>query len=579
MRISRLEISHFRGFKFLVLVPRNNVVVVGEPRAGRSDLLAAIRRVLDPRSTQSRPSEWDLHRSVQTAAEKLNLKDAESPLTFVEVTLVELPDETEQTLEDRLELFSPTTGEPVGAEDADDGVLGVRIRYCLRRDSNEQSFEHWVEYPRTGQRVPRSERELLKAFVLDRTAPLQLRAEGALRRLASDANAAALQSTLDEFSKSIAASTKALAESDEIRAALRLVAEHGVQNLLDLDAENPTAPIGFSAEDGSLAALLRAVQPTLELDDAGVLPLSSHGSTTSAIIAAAEAAAAAQIDDLIVLADDFGDQLDAASAEYLAARLRRRGGQLWLTTRQPEVLRAFEPNELIRLTRSSGVRVAFQLAETTDKKERMRRRYLHSLLSSAMSARKVILLEGPHDLATYTAVSERLFREQNEAPLAAYGMRLVSTSVSGGEGGKQELPKLARLAGDVGLAVRVVLDHDKPGTDGDLIDELSSISEMVVRLPIRAAVERTLVKGIDVDILRKALEALNDDYGLGLEIDELQEDDVAKKCVWALKQKNGLHKAFVDVLPKGVIPPLASEVLRRLKADTPDKPLVEMGDL
>jgi len=56
------------------------------------------------------------------------------------------------------------------------------------------------------------------------------------------------------------------------------------------------------------------VQPTLDLDAAGTLPLSSHGSTTAAILAAAEAAAAAQGDNAIVLADDFGDQLDAASA-------------------------------------------------------------------------------------------------------------------------------------------------------------------------------------------------------------------------------------------------------------------------
>lgn len=62
MRVARLEITRFRGFESFVLVPDRHAVVVGEPRAGRSDLVAALRRVLEPRSTTFRPSEWDVFR-------------------------------------------------------------------------------------------------------------------------------------------------------------------------------------------------------------------------------------------------------------------------------------------------------------------------------------------------------------------------------------------------------------------------------------------------------------------------------------------------------------------------------------
>jgi putative ATP-dependent endonuclease of the OLD family len=47
MRIARLEITGFRGFESLILLPRGKMLVVGEPRAGRSELIAALRRVLD----------------------------------------------------------------------------------------------------------------------------------------------------------------------------------------------------------------------------------------------------------------------------------------------------------------------------------------------------------------------------------------------------------------------------------------------------------------------------------------------------------------------------------------------------
>lgn len=578
MRIARVEITRFRGFESFVLVPREHVVVVGEPRAGRSDLIAALRRVLEPRSVASRPSEWDVFRPLPEPPSPDGDEDDEiaTPLTSIQISLLKLSDATEQALQDRLELLSPTTGELADEDETDDAELGVRLRYCLQYDPDEEQLQHWIEYPKSGGRVPRSERELLRAFVLDRNPPLQLRAEGALRHLANDPDPDALSVTLQEFAENIAAATQTLAESDEVQAALKLVTQHGARRLLELDPSDPTAAIGFTAEDGSLAALLRAVQPTLDLDTAGVLPLSAHGSTTAAILAAAEASAAAQAGDAIVIADDFGDHLDAASGEYLAARVRRRAGQLWLTTRQPEVPRAFEATELLRLTRSTTRRQAFQLSESPDRKERVRRRHLFTLLGPAMSARTVVLLEGPHDMETYTAVSQRQFRDESKAPLSAFGMRLVPASAGGGEGGKHELPKIAKLAAELGLAVRIVLDHDKPGTDQDLIDELCEIAEMVVRLPERAAVERAIVAGLSSEELREALESINEDHDLKLDVDSIDDSDLAEKCVWALKQKGGLHRPFIDALPAGTIPPLAALVLKQIKASAPTDPLITL---
>jgi hypothetical protein len=73
-----------------------------------------------------------------------------------------------------------------------------------------------------------------------------------------------------------------------------------------------------------------------------MLTLSSHGSTAVAVLAAAEALLlAASVEGAIVLGDDFCDGLDAATAEHFAAVLRAQAAQVWLTTRWPEVMRAF----------------------------------------------------------------------------------------------------------------------------------------------------------------------------------------------------------------------------------------------
>jgi putative ATP-dependent endonuclease of the OLD family len=134
--------------------------------------------------------------------------------------------------------------------------------------------------------------------------------------------------------------------------------------------------------------------------------------------------ASAVVDGAVVLADDFGDDVDAGSGEYLAALLRRRSGQVWLSTRRPDVVRAFDPTEVLRLTRSHGERRQHQLVPTTDRKERLARRQLHQLLVPAMTTRSVALLEGAHDQEALQAVAQRRMDEEGAAPPAAYGIRL-----------------------------------------------------------------------------------------------------------------------------------------------------------
>jgi putative ATP-dependent endonuclease of OLD family len=69
VRITRLRATNFRGWAELDLRQSSHALVVGEPRAGRTDLVLALTRVLDPRSTRAQPSIADIHQYVapQTA--------------------------------------------------------------------------------------------------------------------------------------------------------------------------------------------------------------------------------------------------------------------------------------------------------------------------------------------------------------------------------------------------------------------------------------------------------------------------------------------------------------------------------
>lgn len=61
MRIFEVSLRRFRGFEDLTFQPHKHVALVGEPRAGRSDLIEALRRTLTSDGVRhTTPSELDL---------------------------------------------------------------------------------------------------------------------------------------------------------------------------------------------------------------------------------------------------------------------------------------------------------------------------------------------------------------------------------------------------------------------------------------------------------------------------------------------------------------------------------------
>jgi putative ATP-dependent endonuclease of the OLD family len=570
MHIARVRLHRFRGYAERVIMPARHAVVVGEPRAGRSDLIMGLRRALDPRSWSRTPDLSDLYRHGQEQEE-----DAGDEETVVEVTLLGLGSDLEQDLDDRLELIDPATGLPAAEEQAAGGVLGVRVRYRIYFDEVLADYDHGWEYVATGAPVPRLERDMLAAVVIGPGTPLQLRSGGVFRSMVTEQDADAARAAITELSDDVTAAAGKIAGVKSVQEVLNRILDQGAACVLGMQTPNPAARVGFVADDGSVDALLRRLQPALALDEAGPLPLPAHGSTAKGVLAVAEAMTAANIAGAVVLADDFGDDLDAASGEFLAAVLRRAGGQVWLSTRRPEVVRAFDPTEVLRLTRSHGERRHHQLAATTDKKARLARRQLHLLLLPAMTTRSVALLEGPHDLEGYGAVAERRLADSGTLPPAAYGVRMIAAGIGGG-GGKEQLPKLAGLARELGFHVRVVIDNDKPGSDAKLLADLDGLAEQVIRLPQRTAVERALARGLPADAQRAALSAITELYGLDLNVDDIQDADLEESIVKQLKQKNGLHQPLVAALPDGAVPPVAAAVLDTLTQPAGQQVLTEL---
>lgn len=504
MRVARVRLQRFRGYEDAEFLLDGSTVFAGEPRAGRTDLVEALRRVLDPRSTSGRVNPLDLHRPLPADP---------SVLTEVEVTLLGLGADLTSLLSEYLEPLDPDSGLPATPDRATSAELGVRMCYRARYDPDSDTGEHWVDCPGLSdvdaglvRRVRRSDREALPVRFIEAQPPLQVRAEGVFRRLLADDDAPALETALDQLADDVTAATGAFSRSAVVSAGISEVLTAGPDVLLGLD--NPD-DVTFVPDDGSLAGLLRALQPAAVLDSAGPLPLNSHGSTARGVLAVAESIAAARREQggLVVIGDDFGDGLDAPSAEHAALTLRQAAEQTILTTRRPDVLRAFEAEQLVRLTRSHGTRQQHRLVKV-DRAGRLTRILVLDRLVAAITSRTVVLVEGPFDVEGYGTLATRLAHKSagTKYSFAAHGIRLVSPP--GSDGGITRLPAMARVAKELGFHVKAIADRDRPGDLDPMVIELIGEAEAVVILPARCAVEAALVRGLPMAKVREAVDLL-----------------------------------------------------------------------
>jgi putative ATP-dependent endonuclease of OLD family len=118
LNVLRLKIRHFRGIDELTLYPRGHAVIVGEPGAGRSDIMSALIRVLHPNSTRWTLDVFDIH--------QFETNDQAD----IEVVLGGLGEDLEQLFIRQLEVWEQTTGDLLPASETPDELAGDEQGIC-----------------------------------------------------------------------------------------------------------------------------------------------------------------------------------------------------------------------------------------------------------------------------------------------------------------------------------------------------------------------------------------------------------------------------------------------------------------
>lgn len=563
MRVIRLELRHFRGFRSAVIHPAGHVVLMGEPGSGRTDVIEALSRVLTPESLRFHaPDEMDFYQ-----------QDLETPAE-VEVTLGDLSDAELATFSDHSERWDrknkqliETLPRPQLLDDPNQEWV-VRLCYRAEWNSERERVEHWVHYPVSSDpdngwfdKLGASERdEIPFATPVIGGRVLDLAAGGSFRRLVEVAGSG-FPEARDELQAKLKEIAAEFASTEPIKNALAKIA--APLNGMPRAGDDLATRIRFLPEGGSITGLFRSLAPALELStDSGMLPLARHGSTLSGLLEVSQSLAHLPEDGGIFALDDFGENIDIASAQHIAANLRRSVSQFWVSTRRAGVAEVFRPEELIRLsTAADDERVISQRTPGSSREERSVARRVTLQLLPHLTSRAVVILEGPHDWAAISALAVRLQEDEGVALPSLYGVGLVD---AGESGGVNEVSKLGAEARKLGLRVVAVIDGDPLKRTQSQIREVLSSAHAVIRLPQDFAIEFALIHGLDEELVKAILGKLKATLipKHDVNFEALQGKALRAEARKFLKAGGGLHAQFVDYLEDSH-PPVARRILEK----------------
>jgi putative ATP-dependent endonuclease of the OLD family len=580
--LRRISMRRFRGFDAFETTFGEHAVLVGEPGAGRTDLVDGLVRVLDPDSLRGRD------------ATELDFFDLDrTRVAEVEVVIGAFPTIGLGALTTYAEVWERDAGVlrtvlPRGVDfDPDKHELVVRLAHRLEDDGGELvETVHWPKYADDAaglfRRATAIERRQLPFFWQRGSSVrgVDLSQRGEFMALAIAEPSGDLRMTIESFVAAIETASAAFSATDPVASALTKVLE----GLRDVRRFDPTAPasdlLSFMPDGGAPSGILRSLSPAVTLTDGPErLPATRHGGTAGAALRfGLLQAAALAVPGAIVVVDDIGGEFDPHLARHFATGLRLKAGQLIAGTRTTAVVEAFAPSEIVRLSRDKGVRVASFL-RPTDKPGRTKARHLIGSLLGALSASTVVLVEGMQDRHGLVALADRARQVSGAPSLDGSGIAIAYSP--SGDGALQNVAAAART---LGLYTIVVLDNDRgsPANAVEIVQNCVDKADAVIRLPNRMALEEALL----VDVPDADLIATWRDLAAGVEVTLEAGWDTrsGKQLVAALSkalhaERGVLHGTYVWALPAASLPPVGLAILdeiRRLANDRTPVGLVEL---
>jgi len=286
------------------------------------------------------------------------------------------------------------------------------------------------------------------------------------------------------------------------------------------DEEGPK----FEAGAVSRRELLQALRLALPATDGVAVPIErqGRGAQRLLLVAALLRLARTRHTSLLAAFDEPEQALEPLRQSQLIEMLRdvtQAGGQLFLATHSPEMVRGFTLDDIVLMPSTTRIVALSGVAHTA---KRHYERSLDGAVVRGLFAPVPLLVEGPGDRPVLQTFWRALATAGEIPPMASLGVDVVNC-----EGADQQAP-MARLLRSAGKTVVVWAEQDVPDKFAKLHAE-GNWSALILHdpAPDRNNLERSLAQGASIEGLVAALQSLAEDRGADW---NSQRSDLLSRC-------------------------------------------------
>lgn len=491
MKVRKVSIRRFRAIEELEFEPQTRNVFVGQNNAGKSTILAALDLALHPGVGRPRAGPTELDYFDRDPA----------PGFEIEVVITELNDElladAAEGLEgwhaERAAVIPDTDGEGV------DACVRLRVRGTPDLDIVHEFAKPELAGARFGPRLRTRLGWFFDGQARDPSRQLAFYQGGVLDRLFGDANLEPALTLLKE----------AFAKGAEDLNADTAVA--GVLDQLRLELEplalDPSGPIDLEAGSVSNRELLQALRLAMPGPGTAAIPIARAGRGTQRLVLLATLLMLAKRDTSRPVIGGFEEPEEAVEPvrQVQAARMIRQladqGGQVFVATHSPDIVRAFDSNDVVIVESSPAITVR-RLALSGAGRHGYERRLDWPLLRG-LFLRYPVVVEGVSDRVTFSVFWDALAASGRVPAAERIGLEPLSAE------GITEMPMALRVLAEMGKRPIAWLELDRP-LEADRVVVGGHARALVVYPDDPAAnnLERLLSQVTPIASLARAMEAV-----------------------------------------------------------------------
>lgn len=447
MQIRRITIERFRGIEGATLHPGRRCVLIGPNNASKSTILEALDLVLHPGIGRPR-----------AAPDELDYFGRDPTQGFsIEVVLGELTVSFRAEAYDHLEGWNPTK-RLITAEPDDEGCEAiVRVRAT---GSPDFDLAHEFAKPesngaRFGPRLRRQVGWFFDGRSRDPAWQMVFHRGGVLDRLFDSVE---MSPALDRLRDGLQQGASQFSGEKAIVNVLKLIAE----DLDDLQVlERPGLP-AFETGGVSEREMLQTLRLALPVLSDVQIPLRQQGRGVQRLALLSALLRLASQEDAPPPIGGFEEPEEAlepvrqAQVAAMVGELADRGGQVFVVTHSPDIVRTFSVEDLHLVSADPrGVATSLRDRLSPRAKQGYERR-LDGPVVQALFARVPVLVEGPSDRACMTVFWEKLAADGDVAPRHGHALDFVNC-----ESGSHQA-EIARLLCEAGKPVVTWAESDTP---------------------------------------------------------------------------------------------------------------------